>query len=80
MITLKEYIEQNGYTIKEWAECVDELCKKGVGKGCYQDYNLLQLLINWLCDYTGQSMPVQNAEMQIKLSKGEDNAKDKTNA
>lgn len=76
MITLKEYIEANGYTIEEWDECVGELCKNGVGKGYYQDYNLLQLLINWLCDYKGQSIPTKNAEMQIKLNEGVLDAKD----
>ena len=49
--TLKEYIEHYGYTIKEWNETVDTLCKKGVSKGCYQDYNLLTLVIGWLYNY-----------------------------
>ena len=71
MITLKNYIEANGYTIAEWDECVAELCKNGVGRGTYQDYILLQLLINWICDYNGQSIPTKNAEMQVNLKKGE---------
>ena len=54
-MTLKEYIEKNGYTIVDWSICVEQLCKNGVGRGCYQDYNLLQLVINWLCDYEGKS-------------------------
>ena len=76
MITLKEYIEANGYTIPEWDACVSQLCRKGVDNGCYQDYHLLQLLINWLCDYNGQSIPTKNAEMQIKLNEGVLDAKD----
>lgn len=32
-------------------ECVDELCKNGVGKGCYQDYNLLIRVLGWLSNY-----------------------------
>lgn len=51
MITLRKYIEDNGYTIKEWDDCVDELCKNGVGKGCYQDYNLLISVLGWLSNY-----------------------------
>ena len=54
-MTLREYIESKGYTVKEWDDCVGELCKNGVGNGCYQDYNLLQLVINWLCDYDQKS-------------------------
>lgn len=55
-MTLREYIVKYGYTVEEWDECVGELCKKGVGNGCYQDYNLLQLVINWLCDYDQKSI------------------------
>ena len=54
-MTLREYITKYGYTVEEWNACVEELCKNGVGRGCYQDYNLLQLVINWLCDYEGKS-------------------------
>lgn len=50
-VTLKEFIELHGYTVNEWDNCVNELCKKGIAKGCYQDYNLLQLVIGWLCNY-----------------------------
>lgn len=50
-VTLREYIEHYGYTIKEFDDCVDTLCKKGVANGAYQDYNLLQLVIGWLCNY-----------------------------
>lgn len=53
-LTLKEYITANGYTIEEWDETVGELCRKGVAKGCYQDYNLLQLVIGWLCNYKSE--------------------------
>ena len=58
-MTLREYITKYGYTVEEWDECVGELCKKGVGKGCYQDYNLLQLVIKWLCDYDQESIKEQ---------------------
>ena len=50
-VTLREYIKSYGYTEKEWDETVEMLCSKGVGKGVYQDYNLLQLVISWLCNY-----------------------------
>lgn len=51
LITLEEYIKQKGYTKKEWDDTVDMLCKKGIAKGTYQDYNLLTLVIDWLCGY-----------------------------
>ena len=50
-VTLEEFIKINGYTRQEWDETVSELCKNGVGKGVYQDYYLLQLVISWLCNY-----------------------------
>lgn len=50
-VTLKEYIEHYGYTEKEWDDTVSILCSKGVANGAYQDYNLLQLVIAWLCNY-----------------------------
>lgn len=50
-VTLREYIKENGYTIKEWDDCVETLCRKGVDNGCYQDYDLLMLVIGWLCNY-----------------------------
>ena len=53
-VNLKEYIESYGYTIKEWDEVVSELCAKGIGSGNYQDYNLLQLVIGWLCNYNSE--------------------------
>ncbi len=54
-ITLEEYIKLNGYTQKEWDDTVGELCKNGIGKGNYQDYNLLTLVIGWLCNYKCES-------------------------
>lgn len=51
--SLREYIKMHGYTVEEWDKTVGELCAKGVAKGCYQDYNLLQLVISWLCNYDG---------------------------
>lgn len=53
-VTLKEYIQEHNYTIEEWDNTVGELCKHGVSKGCYQDYNLLQLVISWLCNYNSK--------------------------
>lgn len=53
-VTLNEFIEANGYTRELWDETVGELCANGVGKGCYQDYYLLQLVISWLCNYNSQ--------------------------
>ena len=53
-VTLNEYIKNYGYTIEEWDAVVGELCKNGVGKGCYEDYNLLQLVISWLCHYKSE--------------------------
>lgn len=50
-VTLREFISHYGYTLEEWDKCVETLCKSGVGKGAYQDYNLLQLVIGWLCNY-----------------------------
>lgn len=50
-VTLKEYIESHDYTAEEWNKTVDELCKNGIGKGCYQDYNLLTLVICWLTNF-----------------------------
>ena len=50
-VTLEEYIEKHGYTKKEWDETVAMLCDKGVGNGVFQDYNLLSLVIGWLCNY-----------------------------
>lgn len=38
---LKEYLKEIGYTREQWDKCVDELCKHGVGGGCFQDYQLL---------------------------------------
>ena len=32
-------------------DCVDELCKNGVSKGCYQDYYLLIRVLGWLSNY-----------------------------
>jgi len=53
--TLREYIAQGGYTIEDWDKTVEELCANGVGRGCYQDYNLLTYVIQWLYDYDAQS-------------------------
>lgn len=49
--TLRDYIASYGYTVEEWNKTVDELCKNGVGKGRYQDYNLLMLVIGWLTNF-----------------------------
>ena len=50
-VSLQEYITNNGYTVKEWDDCVSELCAKGVVEGCFKDYALLTLVISWLCNY-----------------------------
>ena len=50
-VNLEQYIESHGYTKEEWDKAVGELCERGVSKGCYEDYNLLSLVINWLCNY-----------------------------
>lgn len=54
-VTLREYITQLGYTTEEWDKCVGELCKNGIGRGCYQDYTLLTNVIGWLCNYDSKS-------------------------
>lgn len=50
-MTLGEYIEKMGYTKQEWKKTADELCKNGVREGCYNDYNLLTIVIGYLFDY-----------------------------
>ena len=50
-VSLEEYIKANGYTIEEWKKCADELVDKGVAKGCFNDYNLLALVMGWLFNY-----------------------------
>ena len=50
-VNLNEFISLNGYTHKEWDETVSILCKYGIAKGAYPDYQLLQLVISWLCNY-----------------------------
>ena len=41
-------LKSENYTIEEWQKCANELCKNGVGRGCYQDYHLLTLVMSWL--------------------------------
>lgn len=53
-VTLSEYIKHHGYTEKEFDACVGELCKNGVARGCYDDYNLLALVIGWCCNYKSE--------------------------
>lgn len=48
-MSLEDYIRTSGYTREEWDKCFDELCAKGIAKGCYDDYNLLALVIQWNC-------------------------------
>lgn len=50
-VNLREYIKANGYTIEEWKKCTDELIDKGVAKGCFNDYNLLILVMSWLTNF-----------------------------
>ena len=54
-MTLREFITNKGYTIEEWQKCANELFKNGIGKGCYQDYVLLTLVINWLTKYDNEN-------------------------
>lgn len=41
-------LKQENYTIEQWQQIVDELCRNGVGRGCFQDYYLLSLVMDWL--------------------------------
>lgn len=50
-VTLEQYLEHYGYSKKQWEETIDELEKNGISKGCFQDYNLLSLVIGWLINY-----------------------------
>lgn len=34
-----------GTTHQEVANCIDELCKNGIGRGCFQDYRLLSIVL-----------------------------------
>lgn len=36
----------DGISAKDFKETVDELCSKGIGNGCYQDYNLLLIVLS----------------------------------
>lgn len=44
-MTLREYIEANGYTVEEYEATVDMLCNKGIPNGCYQNTSLLILVL-----------------------------------
>lgn len=69
-VTLAEFIELNGYTAKEWDDTVGMLCSKGVAKGCYQDYNLLQLVISWLCNYKSEISSVKTKKVILNKDYG----------
>ena len=51
-VSLEQYIKHYGYTKEEFAACADELCKNGVAKGYYQDYELLSIVMGWLFNYS----------------------------
>ena len=48
---LRELIEKHGFTVEDYNQTIEQLIAKGVGKGCYQDYQLLSFVIGIvLCD------------------------------
>lgn len=50
-ITLEEFLEKNQVTKQEWKKTVDEVLQKGISKGCFEDYDILTLVIQWLFNY-----------------------------
>ena len=50
-ITLAEYLKHYGYSKEEWEAAVKELEEHGIAKECFQNYNLLGLVISWLLNY-----------------------------
>lgn len=49
-MTILELALKEGYTKEEVKACVNELINKGVGRGCYQDFGLLALVIQKICE------------------------------
>lgn len=49
-MTILELAKKEGYTKEQVKACVDELINKGVSKGCYQDFGLLALVIQVICE------------------------------
>lgn len=41
---------KEGYTKEQVKACVDELINKGVSRGCYQDFSLLALIVQKICE------------------------------
>lgn len=48
--TIKEICKEYGCSIKEWNDCVDMLCKKGIANGAFQDYGLLMIVLQRLTE------------------------------
>lgn len=48
--TIKEICAEYGCTIKEWNDCVNMLCSKGIPNGCFQDYGLLTVVLQRLTE------------------------------
>lgn len=38
---VSDYVKSKGIEIEDFNKAVDELCKNGIAKGCFQDYNIL---------------------------------------
>ena len=49
---LKQFL-QNVHNKKAVKDTIDELCTKGIAKGCYQDYGLLIALLDILTAIEG---------------------------
>ena len=49
-MSLEEYIKNYGYTKEEWNKTFEEIASNGIDRGCFQDFNLLTLVINWNCN------------------------------
>lgn len=49
---LKEFLK-NIHNKKAVHDTIDELCSKGVGKGCFQDYGLLIAILDLLSAIEG---------------------------
>lgn len=46
--TIKDICDEYGCSLKQWRECVDMLCSKGIANGVYQDYALLSVVVERL--------------------------------
>lgn len=48
--TIKEICKEYGCSIKEWNDTVYTLCSSGIARGAYQDYGLLNIVIQRLTE------------------------------